>query len=282
MAEAIEPVPKLPVPRRVKLRADAKIAGPLPRVAAFVLAGIGVLFFVYFCFQFLLVSNTPVEGRITAIRIPQDPKAKGAPKVSDLPNTGLYKTPTPKASVDYTFRVDNRFILGSSAIKKEQIKLLPQSDMIKVRYVPAFAERWNRPILPNDSLPAYVTKLGLLTALVGGLAYFLYRRFIAPQLMQRNLCRTGIPGTGTITSKDGIGSNNFTIRYQFTPEDSESNRGNKVSGEMEVPGSYWSSVEAGESVTVLYSKENPQINMAYEPAIYMIDHIHAGPQTTDT
>ncbi len=143
---------------------EFNVAGKRPLFQTVIVVAAGLVMTAYLCIQLLLISNT-IEGRIMAVQVPPLLGAAGTPIGSDFPHTGLYKLGPRVPILTYVFKVNGvrGDIRDSAVLKTSQLELLPQADMIQVRYVPAMATMWHRPVLPNENFVGFVAIIGCLT-----------------------------------------------------------------------------------------------------------------------
>jgi hypothetical protein len=290
MDQTIEPELLSPIPRRTYYRGRGIFLLVLMfQFAMVLLIGLGFAMFVYFCLQLTLGNSPPIDGHITAIKMPEDTSSADPETIKAL-TTNARNAVIPRLPVlEYTFTVNGRDVEDSTTIMLAQIKLLPQSDAIRIRCLPFLIELGHRPILPNDTFWGWVGILGLITlvtnVVIGTLCWF---AFVLPS-RQRALCRAGHTAAGTVIRKEawGMGGNTCIVHYRFeltndrrraraapTAERDESKQseppGIEVIGHMRVPKSVWDTLDAGDKVTVLYSPNDPETNVLYQSAMVAV------------
>ena len=289
MDYTIEPELLSPIPRRTRHRNRGDLILTLVfQFSVLLLVGLGLAMFVYFCLQLTLGNSPTIEGRIVEIKTPET-TATETPEAEKPLATNARDAVVPRLpTLEYTFTVNNHQIDGSTTIMPQQIKLLPDSNAIRVRCLPYLVSLGYRPILPNDTFWGWVGILGLITlvaeVVIGTLSWF---AFVLPA-RQRQLCRYGRPAPGTVIRKEMWGSGTCVVHYRFEPHagtlapDAMDTAKNAEAGSQEKPAAetlgharvskeFWEKTEAGDKVTVLYMPKDPDRNALYLPGMYCVD-----------
>jgi hypothetical protein len=286
----IEPELLSPIPRRTYYRRRKMfLLVLLFQFGMILLLGLGFAMFVYFCLELTLGNSPPLHGRILAIKMPQDTPSADPEAIQSLTSNARNAVIPRLPTLEYTFNVNGREIEDSTTIMPEQVKLLPESDAVRIRCLPYLIDLGHRPILPNDTFWGWIGILGIVTLLtnvvIGTLCWF---AFVLPS-RQRELCRSGYTAAATVIRKDvwGMGGNSCIVHYRFELDADRRRPGAAPSGErdkseeseqpcvevigqMRLPKSFWDHLDAGDKVTVLYSPKDPENNVLYQPGMYAV------------